>query len=77
MFTSDNGAEIFSWPDGGNTPFRGEKGTTFEGGFRVPMVARWPGTIKPGAIVNDMMPAKTGCRRCSPPPANPMLRRSC
>jgi len=48
IFTSDNGAEIFSWPDGGNHPFRGEKGTTFEGGFRVPMVARWPGTIKPG-----------------------------
>ena len=55
MFTSDNGAEIFSWPDGGNHPFRGEKGTTFEGGFRVPMMAKWPGTIKPGTIVNDIM----------------------
>jgi arylsulfatase A-like enzyme len=55
VFTSDNGAEIFSWPDGGNTPFRGEKGTTFEGGFRVPMVARWPGTIKPGTIVNEII----------------------
>jgi arylsulfatase A-like enzyme len=54
LFTSDNGAEIFSWPDGGNHPFRGEKGTTYEGGFRVPMVARWPGTIKPGTIVNDI-----------------------
>ncbi len=54
MFTSDNGAEIFSWPDGGNHPFRGEKGTTFEGGFRVPMVARWPGVIKPGTIVNQI-----------------------
>jgi arylsulfatase len=54
VFTSDNGAEIFSWPDGGNHPFRGEKGTTFEGGFRVPMVARWPGTIKPGTIVNEI-----------------------
>jgi arylsulfatase A-like enzyme len=38
IFTSDNGAETFSWPDGGNSPFRGEKGTTYEGGFRVPMV---------------------------------------
>ena len=38
MFTSDNGAEIFSWPDGGNHPFRGEKGTVYEGGFRVPML---------------------------------------
>lgn len=55
MFTSDNGAEIFTWPDGGNHPFRGEKGTTFEGGFRVPMVARWPGVIEPGIIVNDIM----------------------
>lgn len=55
LLTSDNGAEIFSWPDGGNHPFKGEKGTTFEGGFRVPMLARWPGTIKPGTIVNDIV----------------------
>jgi arylsulfatase A-like enzyme len=54
LFTSDNGAEIFSWPDGGNHPFRGEKGTTFEGGFRVPMLVKWPGTIKPGTIVNEI-----------------------
>lgn len=54
VFTSDNGSETFSWPDGGNTPFRGEKGTTFEGGFRVPMVAKWPGTIKPGTVYNDI-----------------------
>jgi arylsulfatase A-like enzyme len=55
MFTSDNGAEIFTWPDGGNHPFRGEKGVTYEGGFRVPMVVKWPGTIKPGTVVNDIM----------------------
>ncbi len=55
VFTSDNGAETFSWPDGGNSPFRGEKGTTYEGGFRVPMVAKWPGTIKPGGIVNEII----------------------
>jgi arylsulfatase A-like enzyme len=55
LFTSDNGAEIFSWPDGGNHPFRGEKGTVYEGGFRVPMLARWPGVIKPNTIVNDIM----------------------
>ena len=48
-----NGAEIFFWPDGGNSPFRGEKGTTYEGGFRVPMVVKWPGTIKPGRIITD------------------------
>ena len=58
LFTSDNGAEIFSWPDGGNHPFRGEKGTVFEGGFRVPMLAKWPGVIKPGTIVNDIMAAE-------------------
>lgn len=55
LFTSDNGAEIFSWPDGGNHPFRGEKGTTYEGGFRVPMIVKWPGVIKPGTIVNSIM----------------------
>ena len=55
LFTSDNGAEIFSWPDGGNHPFRGEKGTVFEGGFRVPMLVKWPGVIKPNTIVNDIM----------------------
>jgi arylsulfatase A-like enzyme len=58
MFTSDNGAEIFSWPDGGNHPFRGEKGTVYEGGFRVPMLAKWPGVIKPGTIINDVMSAE-------------------
>ena len=55
LFTSDNGAEIFSWPDGGIVPFKGEKGTTFEGGFRVPALVRWPGVIKPGTIINDIM----------------------
>jgi len=55
LFTADNGAEVFSWPDGGNTPFRGEKGVTYEGGFRVPMLARWPGVIQPGTIVNNIM----------------------
>jgi arylsulfatase A-like enzyme len=58
MFTSDNGAEIMTWPDGGNHPFRGEKGTVFEGGFRVPMLAKWPGVIKPGAIINEIMAAE-------------------
>jgi arylsulfatase A-like enzyme len=55
LFTTDNGAEIFSWPDGGNIPFRGEKGTTWEGGFRVPAFVRWPGVIKPGTVVNAVM----------------------
>ena len=55
MFSSDNGSEMFSWPDGGMSPFKGEKGTTWEGGFRVPTVVRWPGVIKPGTIYNDIM----------------------
>jgi arylsulfatase A-like enzyme len=54
IFTSDNGAEVMSWPDGGTTPFRGEKNTNWEGGYRVPLVFRWPGVIKPGTEVNDI-----------------------
>jgi len=52
VYGTDNGAETGSWPDGGITPFHGEKGTTWEGGFRVPMVVRWPGVIKPGTKTN-------------------------
>jgi arylsulfatase A-like enzyme len=54
VFTTDNGAQKFGWPDGGTVPFRGEKGTTWEGGFRVPALARWPGTIKPLTTINDI-----------------------
>jgi arylsulfatase len=54
MYSTDNGAETFTWPDGGITPFHGEKGTTWEGGFRVPSVIRWPGVIEPGTIYNDI-----------------------
>ena len=55
VFSTDNGAETFSWPDGGCTPFHGEKGTTWEGGFRVPLLVRWPGVIKPGTVYNDVI----------------------
>lgn len=55
VFSSDNGAESFSWPDGGTQPFCGEKGTTWEGGFRAPCFARWPGVIKPGTVINATM----------------------
>src|SRR5262245_61886011 len=54
VYTTDNGAEVFTWPDGGTTPFKGEKATNWEGGFRVPCLIRWPGVIKPGTIVNDV-----------------------
>jgi len=55
VFSTDNGAETFTFPDGGNTPFHGEKGTTWEGGMRVPQMVKWPGAIKPGTIYNDIM----------------------
>jgi len=54
MYSTDNGAETFTWPDGGTTMFRGEKNTNWEGGYRVPTIIRWPGTIKPGTIINDI-----------------------
>jgi arylsulfatase len=54
MYSTDNGAEAMSWPDGGTTVFRGEKNTNWEGGYRVPCVIRWPGVIKPGTIINDI-----------------------
>ena len=54
MYSTDNGAEVFSWPDGGTTIFRNEKATQWEGGFRVPTAIRWPGVIKPGTVINDM-----------------------
>ncbi len=54
IFTTDNGAEVFTWPDGGMTPFRATKGTVFEGGFRVPAIIRWPGKVKPGVVENGL-----------------------
>jgi arylsulfatase len=55
MYSTDNGAELMSWPDGGMIPFRGEKNTTWEGGFRVPMIVKWPGKIKPGQVSNEII----------------------
>jgi arylsulfatase len=54
MYATDNGAEEFSWPDGGTTPFRGEKDTNWEGAWRVPCMIRWPGVIKPGTVSNEI-----------------------
>ena len=54
MYSTDNGAETFLWPDGGSTMFRGEKNTNWEGGYRVPTLIRWPGVIKPGTVINDI-----------------------
>jgi arylsulfatase len=54
MYSTDNGAETFSWPDGGTTMFKGEKNTQWEGGYRVPTMIRWPGVIQPGTVINDI-----------------------
>ncbi|MGO7870003.1 arylsulfatase [Rhizobium leguminosarum] len=55
VWTTDNGAEVFSWPDGGTTPFHGEKNTNWEGGYRVPGMVRWPGVVKPGTEINEIV----------------------
>ena len=55
LYTTDNGAELALWPDGARTPFRSEKGTTWEGGFRIPMMVRWPGVIEPGTECNEII----------------------
>jgi arylsulfatase len=54
IYSTDNGAEVFTWPDGGSTIFRGEKNTQFEGGYRVPMMISWPGKFEPGTINNEI-----------------------
>jgi arylsulfatase len=54
MYSTDNGPECFSWPDGGSSPFRGEKDTNWEAGWRVPTLLRWPGLIKPGTVSNEI-----------------------
>jgi arylsulfatase len=55
VFATDNGAEKFTWPDGGTSPFRGEKGLGWEGGFRAPLATRWPGKIKPNQVLNGLI----------------------
>src|SRR6185369_491235 len=57
VFTTDNGAEMISFPDGGVTPFKGQKGEAWEGGYRAPAVIRWPGHIKPGTVLNQLFAA--------------------
>src|SRR4029453_9468495 len=57
VFTTDNGAETITYPDGGTTPFKGGKLSTWEGGMRAPLVVRWPGHIKPGTVKNEMFSA--------------------
>src|SRR5262249_14384193 len=71
VYGTDNGAEVMSWPDGGTTPYRGEKATNWEGGYRTPCLIRWPGVIKPGTIYNDFFAHEdflpTFCAACGDP----------
>lgn len=55
VYTTDNGAMVSTWPDAGTTPFRSEKDTNWEGGWRVPCLVRWPGVVKEGTVINDIM----------------------
>ncbi|PCH66684.1 MAG: arylsulfatase [Rhodobacteraceae bacterium] len=55
IYSTDNGAEVFTWPDGGTTPFKGEKNDNWEGGYRVPMMIKWPGVIEPGSKSNEII----------------------
>jgi arylsulfatase len=57
VFTTDNGAEAITFPDGGVTPFKGQKGEAWEGGYRAPLVVRWPGHIRPGTVKNQLFAA--------------------
>ena len=77
IYTTDNGAETFSWPYGGTTPFRGEKNTNWEGGYRVRGMIRWPGVVPPRSRnQRSCFLPRTGRLRWSPRPASPMSRRS-
>src|SRR5213596_3159243 len=58
IYTTDNGAETFSWPDGGTTPFKGEKNTNWEGGYRVPAMIRWPGLVPAKTEINEIFSAE-------------------
>jgi arylsulfatase A-like enzyme len=58
IYTTDNGAETFSWPDGGTTPFRSEKNTNWEGAYRVPALIRWPGVVQPHTEINEIFSAE-------------------
>jgi hypothetical protein len=69
VFTTDNGAEVFTWPDGGMTPFKASKGTIFEGGFRVPAIIRWPGHVKPNTVETGILWLGLGTPRSVPPQA--------
>ncbi len=76
IWTTDNGAEVMSWPDGGTTPYRGEKNTNWEGGYRVPLVVRWPGVIQPGTEVNEIISHEDGLPTLAAAAGQPNVKES-
>ncbi len=77
VYTSDNGAEMMSWPDAGSTPYRGEKATNWEGGYRVPTMIRWPGVIKPGTVYNEFFAHEDFIPTFAAAGGNPDIVESC
>ena len=77
IYTTDNGNELMLWPDGGYAPFRGEKGTTWEGGVRVPCLISGPARSSRAACPTASRATKTSTSRSPPPRACPTSRRSC
>ena len=67
VFTTDNGTETFTWPDGGFTPFHDAKGSIYEGGFRAPAIVRWPGVVRRARSSTAPSPGWTGSRRWPSP----------
>ena len=77
VYTSDNGAEMMTWPDGGSTPYRGEKATNWEGGYRVPTLIRWPGVIKPGTVYNQFFSHEDFLPTFAAAAGNPDIVKQC
>jgi len=69
VFSTDNGTELFTWPDGGTTPFAQSKGTVMEGGFRVPCILRWPGHVTADSVQNGIFSGLDWFQPSSPRPA--------
>jgi arylsulfatase len=76
VFTTDNGTEVFTWPDGGQTPFAQSKGTVMEGGFRAPARIRWPGKVPAGKIENGVISGLDWFPTFLPSPATRTSARS-
>jgi arylsulfatase A-like enzyme len=77
VYTSDNGAEMMTWPDGGSTPYRGEKATNWEGGYRVPTLIRWPGVVKPSTIYTDFFAHEDFLPTLAAAAGNPDIVQQC